>query len=171
MRGNCPNYIAPLNNVRKLKFVSFDLEASWKGLFDDLMLKLKNDPSWRIETDSNCIKRDLTTYEPRDRYDIVFISWVLSELKKSSDMNDMLHNALTACKDGGYIMVLERTEANMRQRIIDYFNEIPEVKRKYRNMDVVSGHCGVHHPQSIVDKFSPKLSYDSNDYIYKKNYV
>jgi hypothetical protein len=153
------------NGCQELRFRSFDIEESWRAYFDVLSQRfgaaLEN-----LVLDSRFIRRNLLVRPTDVRYDVVFVPWVLSEVGEAT-VPVFANRAISACKNGGHVVVLERKESDLGQVIIHAFENIDGVSRVFSAGNSVKGWCGIFFDDVHRDEFKARLNYQSLYYVFQ----
>jgi ribosomal protein RSM22 (predicted rRNA methylase) len=152
---------------RKLTFSSFDIEASWRSFFDDLTSTIGGRFK-TLQLGAKFVSRNIIEQGTKNQYDVVFVPWVLSELGVGM-IPTFVEHAVNACRIGGHVVVLERKESNLGATVVTAFQASDSVTRVFDAEDEVQGHCGVTVPQSVCEKFKPKLNYQSLYYAFRRD--
>ena len=85
--GPAPEAIALMNGLNsskekfKLYFDNVDSEASWDAIYNNILHEFENYIT-NLELHTGFICSDITNYVSEKKYDIAFISWVLSEMNE-----------------------------------------------------------------------------------------
>ncbi len=154
------------NRVAKLQFVNFEVESTWKPIFDDLAGHFDNIlESTKIVPRFVC--RDFTIERAKNLYDIVFVPWVISELK-GREVLSLVSNAVDACDAGGFVVILERQQDDLGHLILEAFSGMDGVAREFDEDESVNGNCGIQFPEAIRKRFEPKFNYNSLYYVFRK---
>lgn len=150
----------------ELAFRNFDIEDSWRQYFTDLTSKL--DPLLEnLSFDPRFIRRNFLKRSTDARYHVVFVPWVLSEVGANA-IPTFADHAISACENGGHVVVLERRETDLGSTIIEAFENTGKSARVFGAEDEVQGHCGISFPQVIGDQFKPKFNYQSSYYVFQR---
>lgn len=157
--------IALMDNLRRednyeLTHDSIDSVISWKTMYEDIThffaKQIKN-----VKLKNRFITCDLTstTYDSGKLYDVIFISWILSQIEKQY-MSRVLETARGLVKPGGYILVTDRPEETLVKNIsaaLDEIGGLSWIKKEGK----ATGHCGVTFPQDIQNTFQVRINCNS----------
>jgi len=167
--------IALMNQLRLLDtnctvvFDNFDFEMSWKPIYDDLLTKFSSylgsisiKPrfhKWDFQT-------TLWTTSNDKPYQVVFVSWLLSEIDDKDKRSEVLREVLKSICKNGYVVVADRTELSLIQTISEFVNETSG----WKTVDVNTlheGNCGLE-LESIWQDFSPQANYSTAYWVLQK---
>lgn len=161
--GPAPEAIALINGLSSFEgeynlfFDNIDCEASWENIYYDICNQFLNYvKNIKLKIGFSCY--DVTGYVSEKQYDVVFISWVLSEVgeQESSKILEVARNMATP---QGYILVMDRYEPPFVSRISTLVNAaqgltlVEHETKKYV-------HSVVDFPQDIMDTFTPDCGCD-----------
>lgn len=155
-------------SVKKLRFVNFDIEATWKEPFTDLVSEFSKLIEAPAISSQFCCRDFSQGGTTKHQYDIAFVPWVLSELAEPA-VPHFVESAAAACVDGGYVIVLERPEDKYRDLILREFGQCPQMERVHDNSDELSANCYVTFPDAIKATFGPKHDYHTFYFVFQKH--
>lgn len=139
-----------------LIFDNIEREASWATICDDLTQrfaeKIKN-----VKLKARFIPLDvvLASYDLDRLYDIVFVSWMLSQVEEQ-DRSRVLEMARSLAEPEGYILVIDRIEPAIVEDISSTLSGIDGLNLIKKEGEV-RGHCGVTFPPDIKDIFQVRI--------------
>jgi hypothetical protein len=141
----------------KATMFSVDIEESWKPYHDALV------PSCAEHvgiSDYACkfINKDATSkLESNDPFDIVFVSWMLSDSDNVGRIDRLLENAMGLAADQRFIIITDRTENSLRKKIEEEIDALPNARTiACQNFDTTP--VGFSVPDEITEQFGPKLT-------------
>jgi len=165
------NQLANSETNHTVVFHNFDRERSWKSMYLDLVEKLaENTESISVSPEFHELNSPIVRFKPPDLkpYDIMFISWILSELDDQETRSRLLAQSLLAVCDRGYIIIADRTEQTLN-------SEISRFAEGTAGCDIVdcelqhAGNCHIDFPgEAIWDVFGPKASYTTAYWVLQK---
>ena len=174
--GPAPEALALMNELSscegdyKLSFDNIDCEASWEEVYHDISRQFTNYVgNVKLKAGFSCY--DVISYISEKRYDIVFISWILSEMNEQ-DRFKVLKVACDLVTPQGYIIVMDRWETAVVENISSLVREIPELTVQAHE-ERWTQHCGVSFPDDIFELFKVRsfcdiaywvLQFPSNDF-------
>ncbi len=162
--GPAPEALAFMNGLSSyegdynLFFDNIDCEASWEEVYHDISRQFTNYVgNVKLKTRFSCY--DVTSYVSERRYDIVFISWILSEMSEQ-DMFKVLKVASNLVTPQGYIVVMDSWETAVVENISSVVHEITELTMQEHD-ERWTRHCGVSFPDDLREYFKVRLFCDT----------
>ena len=161
--GPAPEALALLDGLSSCKgeydlfFDNIECEASWEDIYHDISHQFANYvENIKLKTAFSCY--DVTSYVLQRQYDIVFISWIFSEMG-GQDSSSVLELAKNLATSPGYILVLDRCESPLVANITALVNRaqgltLVEHDRKKHVHSIVD------FPSDITDTFGPNFGCD-----------
>lgn len=161
--------VALMNNLSgddnyELTYDNIDAEISWKTIYEDITQAFAKQIG-NVKLKTRFVTYDLTsaTYDPHQLYDIVFISWILSQIddQYSSRISRILGTSRNLIKPQGYILVTDRAQETLVENITSSLNEVcgtSWTKKKGQ----LRHHCGVTFPEDIKNDFQVRIYCNSN---------
>jgi len=169
--GPAPEALALINILSscegdyKLSFDNLDCEASWEDIYHDLAHRFaKRVKNVKLKTGFN--SSDVTSYVPDKQYDIVFISWMLSEIDEQ-ERPQAVEIARDLATPQGYILVTDRLEEAVVESISTIVGGTTGLE--LQGHDKVQGiYCGVSFPNDLKELFKVRLSGDTAFWILQR---
>jgi hypothetical protein len=158
--GPAPEALALMNILRtcegdyNLFFANIDCEASWEAIYQDLAHRFAEGVQ-NVTLKTTFSSSDVTSYVPDRKYDIVFISWMLSEMDEQ-DRPRALEIARDLVTPQGYILVADRLEEAVVESISTIVGGASglELQRHGKAQKV---YCGVSFPDDLKELFKVRL--------------
>jgi len=153
--------IALMNNLSsddnyELTHDNIDATISWKTMYEDITQvfakQIKN-----VKLKTRFVTYDLTsaTYHSHQLYDIVFISWILSQIDDQY-RSRILETSRNLVKPQGYVLVTDRTQETLVENIASSLNEVDGLSW-IKKEGQLRHHCGVTFPEDIKDDFQVRI--------------
>lgn len=141
----------------KAAMFSVDIEESWKPYHDALVSSCAEHVGI---SDCACefINDDATSrLESNDPFDIVFVSWMLSDSDNVGHIDRLLENAVDLAADQRFIIITDRTENSLRKKIEEEIDALPNAGTiACQSFDATP--VGFSVPDEITEQFGPKLT-------------
>lgn len=161
--GPAPEALALMNQLSsckgdyKLSFDNIDCEASWEDTYHDICNQFVNYiGNVKLKTSFTCY--DVTRYVSRKRYDVVFISWIFSDMRGQNGSN-VLQVASNLAKPQGYILLMDYHESALVAEISALVDETQGLTlAEHESKKYV--HSIVDFPPDIKDTFGPDMGVD-----------
>lgn len=160
--GPAPEALALMNGLssckgdRKISFDNVDCEASWEDIYHDICHRFVSYlENVKLKTSFTCC--DVTSYVSRERYDVVFVSWVFSEIGEQGS-SDVLELAKNLAVPLGYILTLDRCESPLVAKISALVDGVQGLTLLHHDSQHI--HSIVDFPQDITDTFGPDFGCD-----------
>ena len=160
--GPAPEALALMNGLssyegdHNLFFDNIDCEASWEDIYHDLAHRfVKRVKNIKLKTGFN--SSDVTSYVSDKQYDIVFISWLLSEMDEQ-DSSNVLDAARNLAAPLGHILVIDRDESSLVSRISALIGTAQGLALVEHQSKYI--HSIVDFPPDIKATFSPDMGCD-----------
>jgi len=160
--GPAPEALALMNELSSCKgdynlfFDNIDCEASWEAVYHDISLQFANYVvNVKLKTGFSCYNVD--SYVSEKRYDIVFISWLLSDMHEQ-DSSNVLDTARNLAAPLGHILLIDRDESSLVSRISALVNAAQELTLVEHQSKYI--HSIVEFPPDIKATFSPDMGCD-----------
>lgn len=160
--GAAPEALALMNQLSScegdynLSFSNIDCEASWEEIYHHISRQFASYiENVKLKTGFSC--RNATSYVSEKRYDMVFISWLLSDMGEHDNSNvmDVARNLVAS---PGYVLVMDRDEDALVTKISGLINEAQGLTLLEHQREHV--HSIVDFPPNIKDLFGPDLGCD-----------
>lgn len=158
--GPAPEALALMNELSScegdynLFFNNIDREASWEEIYHDLAHRFaKRVENAKLKTGFS--SSDVTSYVSHKQYDIVFISWMLSEMDEQ-DRPQALEMARKLVTPQGYILVTDRLEEAVVESISTIVGGTSGLELQ-RHDKVQGVYCGVSFPDDLKELFKVRL--------------
>jgi hypothetical protein len=155
--GPAPEALAIMDGLSSYKqeydlfFDNIEREASWEDIYHDICHQFANYvEKVKLKTSFSCY--DVTSYAPQRQYDLVFISWLFSDMRGGNSAN-VLQTARNLVAPQGYILIIDRYERALVSRISRFINvakELTLVEHKIENVQ-----SSVNYPSDIWTTFGP----------------
>lgn len=151
-------------------FDNFEAEASWQPFYDDLVNRFAGYLK-RISIDARFSPTGFVASRPVNStaaYDVVFVSWLLSESDRTGARKGLLEQMQQATRPDGYLIVTDRTE----DALID---EIDTLLSKLEECSVVDSdrnchrHAGIAFPDEWKETFKPILTYRTAYWVLRRS--
>ncbi|MFC1874859.1 hypothetical protein ACFLY3_01705 [Chloroflexota bacterium] len=152
--------------IYNITFENIDGVVSWGEIYNDLASRFEEQVE-NINLESKFVYCDVTCYKSGKLFDLVFISWVLSDMDKRKDWLKILEVAKNIVKPNGYILVSDRADDIIIRDISSTLREIGGLEI-YREELPVSGHCGIVFPQNVKDTFGPRIGMGATYWVLRK---
>lgn len=159
--GPAPEALALVNEIGnrdenyEISFENIDGEASWEPIYYDLthyfVDQVKN---VKLKTSFNC--SDVTNFTSSKHYDIVFISWLLSDMDKQNRPR-IVELARDLVTPQGHILVTDRVEEAMVDDISTVIGESKGLNLQEHG-ELHRYWCGVSFPDELKDCFKFRLN-------------
>lgn len=151
-------------------FDNFDSEMSWKPIYNNLTKEfssyLKN-----ISIQPHFHKWDFGkkswVVPDEESYQIVFVSWLLSEVNDEGKRLEVLKQALRTICENGYVIVAERTEQSLTTIVSKVLRDISGAIKVIDEKGNHAGNCGLDLNQ-IWDDFEPQAKYQTAYWVLRK---
>lgn len=163
--GPAPEALALMNELSScegeynLFFNNIDYEASWEDIYHDVSHQFSNYiQNVKLRTDFSC--HDITSYVSEKLYDIVFISWVLSEISEQQDILKVLKVASDLVTPQGCIIIMDSWESKVVENISSLVRKIAELTIQEHD-ERWTKNCGVQFPDDIREFFKVRLYCDT----------
>lgn len=160
--GPAPEVIALMNELHicgenyNVSFDNIDCEASWEPIYHDLAYRFaKRVKNVKLKTGFSA--SDVTSHVSAKQYDIVFISWLLSDMG-GQDSSNVLEVAKNLATPLGYILIMDRDESPLIAKISALVNETRGLMLLEHDSRYV--HSIVNFPPDITDTFAPDFGCD-----------
>lgn len=160
--GPAPEALALINGLSStegeynLFFSNIDCEASWEEIYHDISRQFASYiENVKLKTGFSCY--DATSYVSGKRYDMVFISWLLSDMVKHDNSN-VLDVARNLAASPGYVLVMDRDEDALVTKISELINGAQGLTLLEHQREHV--HSIVNFPPNIKDIFGPDFGCD-----------
>ena len=98
---------------------------------------------------------------------IVFLPWILSEMKTSAEKRILLQRAAVATCQDGHIIITDRTETALIDEISKFVTEFGDLILIEENRECKSN-AGISFPPELKEIFKPKLSYHTAYWVLRK---
>jgi hypothetical protein len=143
------------NNQHALDFDSFEIEPSWKPIFDDLTTRFAQrmpNLTLRARFRSHNVSGGIQALT--NQYDVVFVSWLLSELADQGRIT-VLGRLAQLLKSDGLAVIADRPEASLISRVNQIIAGEPDLM--VVESDTQTEHCGVTFPNDVRTAYQVKL--------------
>jgi len=136
-----------------VSFDNVDREASWKPIYEDLASRFAKQMK-NVKLKTSFITCDAASYNSDKRYDIVFVSWILSQVDER-DRRKILKIAGGLTAEEGHIIVTDRLEPLLITNLSTLIKEIEGLT--ILEHDKLTDHCGVTFPEEIKETFEVRI--------------
>ena len=155
------------DNKFNISFDNVDSEDSWETIYKDLTHNFANRIN-NVKLKTRFISSNIETYAKTVRvlYDVAFVSWLFSLIKKTEEILSILNVLESLIKEDGYLVVADRFEDKVVKVISNAIKQADGLILKENDRHIK--HCGVAFPDDIRDKFKVRLSADSAYWILQK---
>jgi hypothetical protein len=164
--------IALMNNLAgndnyQLTHVNIDAAISWKPVYDDIAQAFAKQVG-NVKLKTRFVAYDLasTTYNGHRLYDIVFISWILSQID-DDDRSRILKASKNLVRPQGYILVTDRTQKALVENITSSLNEVCGASW-IKKTNQLTHHCGVTFPEDIKNEFQVRINCNSTYWLLQR---
>ncbi|MCJ7604877.1 MAG: hypothetical protein MUO19_02440, partial [Dehalococcoidales bacterium] len=158
---------------QNITFCNLEYEQSWEPIYLDLVDQFTHftssvsiTPEFRQFDASAPLFQQINESD----YDIVFIPWILSELKSSTERRMLLQRVAGVICMNGHLIVTDRIEEALMDEISKYAAELKDFNLIEENRDCKS-HAGISFPSELLEIFKPKLSYKTAYWVLKKQHT
>ena len=135
-----------------LTFDNINLEPAWEPVYTDL-IKVFSEWVPNVRVNPRFFPLDVTGELTADKYDVVFLSWLLSEIP-IDHRPTVLRTAQACGAAGGHILITDRPEANLTAGVASLL-EGAAGWRLIESQDQFEMNCGLDFPES-GGGFGPK---------------
>lgn len=153
--------IALMNNLsgddnHELAHDNVDVAISWKTMYEDIT-HLFAEQIKNVKLKTKFVAYDLisATYDSDQLYDIVFISWILSQIDDQYK-SMIMETFRKLVKPQGFVLVTDRTQKTLVENITTALNEVDGLFWIEKEEQLVH-HCGVTFPKDIKDDFQVRI--------------
>jgi len=140
-----------------LYFANIELEASWESIYRDICCQFSNYIN-NFKLKLGFIHGDANSYISNKQYDIVFISWLFSEMR-GQNIGDILQVANNLVKPQGYMLIMDYHKRSLVEEISNLINITQDL--------TLLNHESKHKVHSIVNfsieikkTFGPHIDYE-----------
>lgn len=137
-----------------LYFANIELEASWESIYRDICCQFSNYIN-NIKLKLGFIHGDANSYTLEKQYDIVFISWLFSEMR-GQNISNILQVASNLLKTQGYILIMDYHERSLVEEISSLVNVTQDLTLLEHESNH-KFHSIVAFPKDIKNTFGPDL--------------
>lgn len=148
-----------------LTFDNIDREACWEPIYQGLVWCFAE---WvkNIRVNPRFFQIDVTSNFTAGQYDVVFVSWILSEMN-NMDRFGVLTKAPDLARSRGYIVITDRPEQALAKEMSSLVEQIQGCNLvNHGTMSEI--YCGVHVPDEIRDTFRVQLKCNAAWWVLKK---
>ena len=166
--------INQLNNsvdFQNITFHNLEFEQSWESIYFDLVMlftkfvdNISITPAF-LQFDASA---PLIQIISESDYDIVFLPWILSEMKTSGERRILIQRAIDATCPEGFTLITDRIEEALIEDISSFVNGLADCNLIEVNKECVS-YAGISFPPDLVEIFKPKLNYRTAYWVLQKN--
>lgn len=164
--------IALMNNLSdgdnyELTHDDVDAAISWKTMCENITQAFaKQVGNVRLKTRFAAYDLTSATYDLDQLYDIVFVSWILSEID-DHDRSRILKTSRNLVKPQGYVLVTDRTQETLVGNITSSLNNVYGPSR-IKKTSQLTHHCGVTFPEDIKDEFQVRINCNSTYWLLQR---
>ena len=154
------------DQARKLLFDNVDGEPSWESVYVDLTQTLSK---WvpKVELEARFFQLDISREIKGDRYEVVFVPWVLSELDLSC-WDTMLTLAVALACPGGCLVLMDRPEPALVSRVCEWTASAQGCSLVEHSPEWEK-HCGLQIPDDLRDHFWVQLNCSTAYWVLSKS--
>jgi len=162
--GPAPEALALMNALSScdgeytLSFDNIDSEASWREMYHDITHRFKGYVE-NVNLRTGFRTHDACSYSSTNRYDIVFISWILSEMN-DQDRPKVLNVAGNLVTPEGYIVVMDSWEDTLVENVSELVSRNTGLIEQGHDPRCTR-HCGVALPDELREVFKYRLNADT----------
>ena len=141
-----------------LYFANIELEASWEGIYRDICCQFTNYIK-NVKLELGFIHGDAKSYISEKQYDIVFISWLFSEMR-GQNIGDILQVASDLVKPQGYVLIMDFKWSSL----VEVISRLVEVNQGLTLLEHESRHKfhgTIDFPEDIKNIFGPHFTWES----------
>lgn len=154
-----------------ITFHNLEYEQSWEPIYLDLVgqfTQYASNVSITPKFHQFDASAPLLQQINESDYEIVFIPWILSEMKTSAERQMLLQRAAIATCQNGHLIVTDRIEESLMDEISAFTTELEGFNLIKENRECKS-HAGISFPSDLIEIFKPKLSYQTAYWVLRKN--
>ncbi len=147
-----------------ITFDNIDHEASWEPIYQDLVQRFAE---WvkNIKINSRFFQIDITSDITAGQYDVVFVSWILSEMN-NKERSGVLTKARDLARSEGYILITDRLETDLVEKISSLTRQVEGWNLIHHNPKWEKN-CGLDFPPDS-GIFEPKYNCSTAYWVLKK---
>jgi ribosomal protein RSM22 (predicted rRNA methylase) len=155
------------DNKYELSFDNVDSESSWETMYEDLTQNFAKRIS-NVTLKTRFISSSIETHAKTAKvlYDIAFVSWLFSLIKKNQDIIGILNVLGSLLRENGYLVVADRFEPNVVAMISNAIENADGFILMENDRQIQW--CGVMFPDELRDKFKVRLNADSAYWVLQK---
>jgi len=153
--------IALINNLTdmenfELTHDNVDAVDAWKTMYEDITHWFAKQIE-KVKLKTKFISYDFTSasYNSDQLYDIVFVSWILSQINRGY-RSRVLEIARNLVKPQGYVLVTDRTQDTLVENITTILNEVDGLTW-IKKEEQLRHNCGITFPSDIKDDFQVRI--------------
>ena len=151
------------DGYQNITFHNLEYEQSWEPIYLDLVNQFAKyvgnvsvTPKFRQFDASVPLIQGIDD----SNYDIVFLPWVLSEMKTTAEIRILLQRAADTTRNEGYTIITDRIEENLIDQISKHVTELGAYYLIEENRECKS-YAGILFPDELKEIFKPKLNYQT----------
>jgi hypothetical protein len=150
----------------KLVVDTYDRESSWRPVFRDLTSRFSR-MAGTVELRAQFLETDILhqRFPSSSVYDMVFVSWVLSEVDRQN-RGEVVRLAGKLAKPARYLLVADRREPALMANISDVLETVGDLKLIANGE--VTDNCQIEFPDWVKETFQVRINCGSAYWIAKK---